>query len=313
MTNKRKIGVEIEFAGIPIEEVATLTSKVFGGSVRENHALEFFVDSELGEFRVELDSKPLKDLAERAGSKKGSGSFTLARLAIETVRSAARTLVPCEIVAPPLPEAAFSRLDELVAELRASGASGTHDGLLYAFGVHFNPELNDLRAEVIHVHLQSFFLLRPWIKDAFNTDLSRQVTPYIRPHDDAYVALVLGQEPPTMERLIDEYVRFNPTRNRDLDMLPMLTYLDEERVRKVIDADEKVNKRPTFHYRLPNAELSDPDWSISKEWRSWQAVEDLASNPELLGRARAEWNRRYGTSTRVDETSWIQYTAENLV
>ncbi len=312
-SERRKIGVEIEFAGVDVEDVAEVTAAMFDGSIRKSHDLEYYVDTSLGEFRVELDSKPLKDLAEHLAAKPNSNSFTLARLGFETIRSAASTLVPYEIVTPPLPESELSTVDALVDELRKRGATGTQDGLLYAFGVHFNPELRDLSATVIHAHLQAFFMLRPWIKEAFETDLSRQVMPYIRPHGDEYVALVLGQEAPNIEQLVDEYVLHNPTRNRDLDMLPMLTYLCEERVRKVVGDNEKINTRPTFHYRLPNANVGDPNWSVSDEWKSWQAVERLANDPSLLGLGRREWNKRYGQSKSVDEQSWIPFVEENLI
>jgi hypothetical protein len=84
-----------------------------------------------------------------------------------------------------------------------------------------------------------------------------------------------------MAAFIDDYLAFNPTRNRDLDLLPLLHYFDETRVRAVLP-NEKINGRPTFHYRLPDARLSDPGWSIAPDWNRWVCVERLAADRERL-------------------------------
>jgi hypothetical protein len=70
-------------------------------------------------------------------------------------------------------------------------------------------------------------------------------------------------------------------------VLPLLLYLDEDRVRAMLP-NEKINKRPTFHYRLPDARISDPGWSIAPDWNRWVAVERVAGDRaklDSLGRA----------------------------
>jgi hypothetical protein len=37
-----------------------------------------------------------------------------------------------------------------------------------------------------------------------------------------------------------------------------------------------------FHYRLPQAQLSDPTWSIMPDWERWLSVERLAMNLDQL-------------------------------
>jgi hypothetical protein len=96
---------------------------------------------------------------------------------------------------------------------------------------------------------------------------------------------------PFLAELIDDYLAANPTRNRDLDLLPLLLFLDEARVRAVLP-NEKINGRPAFHYRLPDSRVSDPGWSIAPEWNRWVAVERLAADPErleMVGRAYLEF------------------------
>ena len=55
--------------------------------------------------------------------------------------SAARYLVPCELVTAPIPDRPAARGRPLVEILRGVGAKGTQDAPLYAFGLHFNPEI----------------------------------------------------------------------------------------------------------------------------------------------------------------------------
>ena len=262
------------------------------------------VHTDEGAFRIELDSRPLKALAKRVDSS-GHG-FTLSRLGLKAIHGVAESLVPCEIVAPPLQESGLTRLDVLVDRLREMGARGTHDGLFYAFGVHFNPELKDITASAVRDHLRAFSLLRPWIKSRFDTDFSRELSLFIQPHAGDYIQLVLDTDyRPSMEQLIDDYIEANPSRNRDLDMLPMFAHVDEKRVHRALDDDVKINPRPTFHYRLPNADVSDPDWSVTREWQSWRAVERLARDTNRLAQANRMWNRRHAEGS-FDQERWIR-------
>jgi hypothetical protein len=95
-----------------------------------------------------------------------------------------------------------------------------------------------------------------------------------------------------METLIDDYLIYNPTRNRELDMLPLFAWIDEERVRDAV-ADKRINPRPTFHYRLPDARVDRPDWTVTTEWNRWCVVERLSARPEkLAAMAQAYWENQ---------------------
>lgn len=101
-------------------------------------------------------------------------------------------------------------------------------------------------------------------------------------YPQAYMRRVLDPDYwPNLTNLAADYLAANPTRKRALDLLPLLAHLDEERVRSVLP-HEKIGARPVFHYRLPQAHLSDPNWSITPAWERWLIVERLASNPERL-------------------------------
>jgi len=86
---------------------------------------------------------------------------------------------------------------------------------------------------------------------------------------------------PNQAQLIDDYLEHNPTRNRALDMLPLFSYLDKERVAAKVP-DRKIKSRPTFHYRLPNSEVGKPGWTIFEAWTDWVTVEEIADSPAQL-------------------------------
>ncbi|MAQ16842.1 MAG: hypothetical protein CMN30_18875 [Sandaracinus sp.] len=289
----RRVGVEIELAGVPVPACAEAVAKHFGGEVQRQHDQEAQVETDLGTFTVELDSRPLKEIAAELEAH-ADEETTVEAVKNRFLLGLAEPFVPVEVVTPPLTIDRFADLDAFVTDLREQGAMGTGDRLFYAFGVHFNPEVASLGAESIAAHMQAFFLLRDWLRRAGRTDIARRVTPHIEPHPDALVERVLQTSyAPSITQLIDDYLELSPTRNRDLDLLPLFAHIDEERVRAVLP-DEKINPRPTYHYRLPNSQVGDPTWRISDEWRSWVLVERLAHDRERLHQWIGEWHRHRG-------------------
>ncbi len=288
---RRRVGVEIELGGATVADCAAAVATHFDGTVDAHHEGEAFVESSLGTFRVELDSRPIKELAaERAEHPvDADAGAQLDDFKNRVLIGLAEPFVPVEIVTPPLDFDQLDVLDELVADLREQGARGTHDRVFYAFGVHFNPEVPSTEPASIVAHMRAFFLLRDWIRREGDTDLARRMTPHIEPHPLALVERFMAPDyAPSLEELIDDYLRLSPTRNRDLDMLPLFAHLDESRVRAVLPA-EKINPRPTFHYRLPNSQVGDPSWRVSDEWRSWLLVEQLAHDRDRLEQWMADW------------------------
>ena len=94
-----------------------------------------------------------------------------------------------------------------------------------------------------------------------------------------------------MEQLIDDYLAYNATRNRSLDMLPLFRHIDAARVDDKV-WDEKATSRPTYHYRLPNSKVGTPTWSIADDWRAWVRIEEIAANQDALGELKAAWLAR---------------------
>ena len=86
---------------------------------------------------------------------------------------------------------------------------------------------------------------------------------------------------PTQKEFIDDYLKFNPTRNRSLDMLPILAFIDEKQVREILP-EEKIKARPAFHYRLSNSSIEDKSWKVAHEWNRWINIENLANDEQNL-------------------------------
>lgn len=273
----RRVGIEVEFAGLGAEAAVRALATRFGGTIRERDAHAFVLEaSTLGDITVELDTRYAHP--ESARALLGSIGATLAPL----IGAASGFFVPCEFMAV-VPLDRLGEIDEAVAVLRAAGARGTQDSAVYAFGLHLNPELPDLEAPTVAAFVKAFALLDPWLRRQVAPDSTRALLGFAEPFPEPYIRLVVAPAYwPDLDRFVDDYLAFNPTRNRDLDVLPLLAYLRQERVRAALPA-EKIRERPTLHYRLPDARVSDPGWSIAPDWNRWVAVERLAA-----GRARLD-------------------------
>lgn len=283
---ERRVGVEIEFNGLSVKDAAAIVQALFGGSVVEHVPNTCDVEgTALGDFRCELDVRFAHQPTENplAGKLRDAG----ARLGA--------AVLPIEIVCPPLPFSQGGELDRLCGALVAAGAEGTRDNPLYAYGIQLNPELPTLDPSIIIDTLRAFLMLRDWLRGEIAVDTSRRLWHFEAPFPDAYRAKVLDPDyAPSLECFIDDYLEANPTRNREVDLLPLLAHLDADRVRAALP-EESIKPRPTWHYRLPNADLGKEGWSIGREWARWVMVERLAAAPQLMARIRSDLMEDDGT------------------
>lgn len=281
----RKVGVEIEFGGIGTLETARIIADRMDGTVEHSSPYAAVVrDTSIGDISVELDWSWI----QKAGDDGGILDQTK-----ELLAELGRDVVPTEIVAPPLEGDRIDELDRLVRALAASGAKGTRAGLLNGFGMHLNPELweGDLNAATLRRVLQAYLLMSAGLREAIQVDFTRSLLPFVAAFADDYMRHALRTDyAPDMATLIDDYIAFNPTRNRELDMLPVFAHIDGQRVRGRLH-DQKISSRPTFHWRLPNADLESPFWSITHEWERWLSVEELAVDERELSQRIDAWAR----------------------
>ena len=306
---ERRVGVEVEFAGVDPWIAANCIQDHFGGELQSNNIFETHIrNTSLGDFLLELDTAYLKPLGQHLSQF--NDDDILETMATELITRAAEQFVPWEIVSPPLPLSRLPEFQSLLEELRLEGALGTRHALHYAFGIHFNPELPRLNAGTILNYLRAYFCLYEWIVDQEQIDFARKMTPYIKHFDKSYVQKIVNIDyQPSLTELIDDYLEDNPTRNRSMDLLPLFTHLDEKRVRRIVK-DDRVKSRPTLHYRLPNCDIDNYKWSLLKPWSEWLMVERLANNNELL----LEICQRYDTyldgfGTRFSN-EWLKQTSQ---
>ena len=297
----RRVGVEMEMAGLGPQQIAHQVTEVVGGQFEAESAFSGTVrGTELGDFGIELDARVLSsrgylDSLRALGIEIEPGEL---RNNLEDVMSrVAGVVVPHELVCPPVEVDALASIDEIRRGLCRIGARGTHASALYAFGLQFNVDIARRESEHLVAVLRAFFLLFEEICEREQIDFSRKLTPFVQPFPEDYIAHVLAPDySPDMQTLIDDYLYFTPTRNRPLDLLPLLAWIDEERVMAAPVERQLVKPRPTWHYRLPNCLIDDPDWSLAMPWHEWVRIETLAADGDALQRAA---RRRLGDSSTL--------------
>lgn len=290
----RRVGVELEFAGLSVQQTVDLLLDAFGGEAEKIDAHRTILrHEEWGEATVELDLQYVHDNPDKRSDHESSGTLFGDLELPEDWRGplgeALTGLVPVEIVFPPIPWPRLGALDEVFSLLRRHGALGTRESPLYAFGLHLNVEVaTGAPVEILHV-LQAYLLKSESLREAVAVDITRRILPHTAHFPESYARKILSPDyPAELERMIEDYISLNPTRNRELDMLPLFAFLARESVKKRV-RDVLIKPRPTYHYRLPNADLGDPDWSAVTEWNRWVTVEELAADQKLLGAAIADF------------------------
>ena len=315
--NLRKVGFELEFGGVGLVESAQILVDIFGGSLEKKGEYVCAVKTDLGVFQVEADAVFLKEKRhekyfEALGLSSDPRESLIARGVDHALSTLAGTLVPFEVVTPPLEIDKLEVVEEIRERLRRQLARGTHSNALLAFGMQFNPEVPDETAPTLLGILRAFFLIFDWLYEASNIPLVRRLSPYINDFPAAYVKMVLNPDyAPDLAQFVTDYLEHNPTRNRPLDLLPLLSHIDHAKVFSYPIEKDLVKSRPTFHYRLPNSEVNDPAWTIARDWNSWVAVERLAHDPARV-REMCEDYARVHADLMFTRAKWITRTREWL-
>jgi hypothetical protein len=278
----RRVGVELEFGRLALDAAAGVVARHVGGAVEAPGRYEKKVmGDEAGPWEVEIDFAWLKELGRRTRDPEAVLT-PLEEAGEDVLHSASEWLVPVEVISPPLRLDRLGEVDTLIERLRRAGAQGTGSALLHAFALQLNPEMPATDAGTVLRYLQAFLCLAEWLQKRSKIDFTRRLTVYVDPFPKEYVRRVIARDyQPDLPKLIDDYLAFNPTRNRALDLLPLFLYLDEPRVRAAVD-DPRVKPRPALHYRLPNCEIDRPGWGLRAIWEDWLQIEHLAAEPHRL-------------------------------
>ncbi len=310
--NAKRVGVEIEFTGLQIEEIVDIIIAELGGKAETVSDYEVnVVDGPLGRFGVELDFAYIKKLSRERRQRHEHSEID--ELTENVVGAIAKKLVPFEVVGPPVAMPDLWQLESLFKALREAGAEGTGNAATNAFGLQLNPEMPNCKAATILNYMRAFLCLFDWLKMRSAVDLTRRLTSYVDPFGKDYVRHILRPDyQPDIATLIDDYLHYNPTRNRALDMLPLFAHLDEQRVRDKVK-DERVKARPTLHYRLPNSLIDDPQWGLIHPWRDWLQVDNLANRPEALTDICQAYRKRLDSLTGGLFGDWQQEVSRWLI
>lgn len=284
----RLVGVEIELGGLPVAQVARLCATTLDGTASQVDSHIWRVEnSQIGQIDIYLDiflrnaqQSKLRDLALDLG----------------------RDVVPVEIVTAPLDRDGLGRLDDLRNALRDAGALGSGAGWFFGFGLHLNIEMaSDADADTIRP-LLAYALIEDWLRAANPIDESRRLLPFTDPYPiDFTRALIKAGPDASRDHVTGLYLELTPSRNRGLDMLPLFAHFDAARIRAAIT--DKTSARPTFHFRLPDCRIDEPDWSIADEWQRWLTVERVATDTALLTRLSQAWLDDHGLLT-LSRQSW---------
>lgn len=307
---ERSVGFEFEFTGVEMDQTASILSQLYGGEIEQLSTFEFKVKgTKFGDFGLELDAQLIREkkyekFLESIGID--LSEFFEQETVEDSLKNLASSVVPYEIITPPISLSQIHELTRLVDELRVHKAKGTGSSFVYAFGLHLNPVIPDDSTEVLLNYLRAFVLLDPWIRKDGKVDVSRQITPFINRFEDDYLTHILDPEyQPNQTEFIKDYFRFGNSRNRPLDMQPLFMYLDEELTSKLVE-DTLTSSRPTFHYRLPNCSLEDEAWTLAAEWNRWVLVEKLADDKKTLLRyCKAYLKMKRDTVIRFD-AKWLE-------
>jgi len=281
----RTVGFELEFSGIELNDVAQLIANLFNGTPRQvNKFLHYVNGTQYGDFKIELDTALLKDekyleFLDKIGID--IRNHPIQHSIEDALAKISSLIVPYEIAAPPLPINNLDPIERIREQLQKNQAAGTKDSFIYAFGLHINPEVPATDLKTILDYFRSFLLLYRWIFEESGIDLARRISPFINEFPSEYVKIVLSPDyAPDSPRFAADYLDYNPTRNRTLDLLPLIGYINRDLFPEIREMN--VSTRPTFHYRLPNCLIDDPSWTIAREWKYWVIIERLANKPEKM-------------------------------
>lgn len=292
----RLTGVEIELGGLEERTCAELCARHAGGAARQVDSAIWHVEgSALGTLKVYLDT------ALRHAEKSALRDAAL---------TVGREIIPVEIVTEPLGREGLQRLDGLREALRRAGAVGSGGGVFFGFGVHLNVEVAGPDAGHVVPPLLAYALIEDWLRAANPIDHMRRVLPFTAPYPTRLVRRLIGLGPKAdLRHVIDAYAQEAPSRNHGLDMLPLFAHLDAPRIAPALSGT--TSPRPTFHFRLPDCRIDEPDWTLDSEWRRWLTVERVAANGNALAALAKAWEEEHFAVT-ISRHFWAERCGEIL-
>jgi hypothetical protein len=163
---------------------------------------------------------------------------------------------------------------------------------LLGFGVHLNPEVVDPEGACTLATIRAFALLEQYLRRIEDLDFTRRALPFVQPWPEKFVSELVDCEATSIDALFPLVASHITTRNHGLDLFPLLKHVDEATFAKCFP-DDKTSARPTFHFRLPDCRIDEPDWDLTQPWALWHLVESVADMPVLLDELGRAWRNRH--------------------
>lgn len=295
----RRVGFELEFTGLTFAQARQDILEALKGTEKTKSPVETSIETDQGRFNLELDWSLLKQVSKEYADVDASPDW------LESLSRMAALVVPIELVCPPISLDRLTSLDPILTALRRAGAQGTGDSLIAALGVHINAELPDTSPATIQSYLKAYSLLQWWLVDAHDVNLARKISPYVDLYPEEYINRLLQQDSADQDELFNLYLAYNATRNRALDLLPLLSHIDSQRVKAQVD-DDRIKARPALHYRLPNCEIERQDWDLAAEWNTWWVVEQLSVDSKGLEELSERWMSMSRPLLGVNRDEWVK-------
>jgi hypothetical protein len=227
--NDRTVGLEFEMANIKPEAIADGVISVFGGKVSTTNSLVLRIATENdSDFIVEFDTQFFQRLHESSHKDSVKG---LKHTSLDIMTKLAEQVIPYELVTPPLALQDLGKVQQVVDYLHQHNAQGTKSSFVHAFGMHLNIDIASDEASHLTRIMRAFLICYPWLKHVMQVDMTRRMLTFIDPFPQSYTKLVINPEySPTQAAFISDYIRYNPTRNRALDLTSLIAYLDESAI-----------------------------------------------------------------------------------
>jgi hypothetical protein len=272
----RRIGIEIKFAGIAPQDAAETVAASTNGLSLQTAGDRFRVEGGLIDV-IELRIEPV-------------GRDGAAWNGLASDLHPAEAVPVIELVTDPVPYRRLQQFNLAVDALRRAGARNTAACGLDAFGTHLNIEIAGEGVEWLTRVMKSYALAERWLRPQLLPAGSRRIMSRVVPWSSEYVDLLLAPHYwPSLDGLIDDYVEYNPSAYRDLDLLPLFASLDAERI-AAADLGFDVLPRQAFHFRLPDTRIAEDGWSPVIPWNLWVRVEALAEDAARFERLSACWH-----------------------
>lgn len=293
----RRVGVEMAFGALEPRGAARDIVGLHGGEERELGPNRLAVlDSGIGDFEIRWG--PEIPTMQSATSE----TRRMTRTAVEKLATVAGPTAPCEIVCPPTSFRDLGIIDQLFDHLRREGRTGKAEDIPVPLGFELGVDAASLDHGDILAVLRAWCLMCDWLRQDYAPTDMQDIIVFPEPFDLDYRKLVLDPDyRPGMKALADDYITANPTRNKELDLLPLLCHLKPAIVRKK-QKGPPVTPRPIFCYRLPRAGLARGGGIVTDEWNRWVEVEALAANPGRLRRMAEAFLSHAGDFVEADWT-----------